>query len=80
MKEDERDEILYRLDERTKRVDEHLNRLDERVEENEQTIDNIDSRLSDAEKDVNTAKGVLAFLSAGVSAIIAKVLGFFRLA
>lgn len=65
----EQEEILYRLDERTKRVDEKLNDLDERVAENSVTIENHDERISENEDNLNTAWHVIRGIGAGLLAI-----------
>lgn len=54
MDDKERDEILYRLDERTKRVDDHLNRLDRRVESNANELDNHEERITNTESFTQT--------------------------
>lgn len=46
MDEQEKEEILYRLDERTKKVDENLTRLSGRVAENERSLDEQDDRIT----------------------------------
>jgi hypothetical protein len=46
MDENEREEILYRLDERTKRVDEKLSNFDDRISENREDIETNDERIT----------------------------------
>lgn len=41
----EQEEILYRLDERTERVDAHLKRLEKEVAENSKDIDDLQSSV-----------------------------------
>lgn len=79
MDKKEHEEILYRLDERTKRVDEHLNRLDERVAENSEKLANHDDRIQSNTADVKTGKGLLAFIAAAISGIVAKLAGMLHL-
>lgn len=83
MDDQEQEEILYRLDERTKRVDDHLNRLDRRVAENEREIEDHDERISQNEDSVNTARkavgGLGAALTAGAGGTIAKLAGLIKL-
>jgi hypothetical protein len=75
MDETEKEEILYRLDERTERVDENLDRLDDKVRKNEQEIHRIDNDTKRNSQHLHTAGRVIGFLSASVAALIAKVLG-----
>lgn len=79
MDDSERDEILYRLDERTKRVDERLTQLDERVSENEEDIDVIAARAQRNESALNFGKGVLGVLATALSGLAAKVAGLIHL-
>lgn len=75
MDEQEKEEILYRLDERTERVDQNLDRLDDKVRKNEQEIRKIDNETKRNSQHLHTAGRVLGFLSASVAAVAAKVLG-----
>jgi uncharacterized protein YlxW (UPF0749 family) len=79
MDDDERDEILYRLDERTERVDETMNRLENRVAQNEDRISKVEDRVNSNTQYLHTAKGLLAALGTGLMAVIAKVLGLIKL-
>lgn len=45
MNQKERDELLYRLDERTERVDEAIERIDERIDENANDIDDLQLKV-----------------------------------
>lgn len=73
MDDKERDEILYRLDERTKRVDDHLNRLDKRVAQNEESIEDLHDEVQSNADDISTAKKVLGGLVTLLSGALAKV-------
>lgn len=75
MDEDERDEILYRLDTRTKRVDNHLNRLDERVENVENDVDKLENIARSNKQDINAGKGIIGALAAALTAAVGKVFG-----
>jgi len=75
----ERDEILYRLDERTKRVDDHLARLDERLKNVEIDVEDHDYRINENEDDLEiitkTTKSIGGTAVAILSAIFAKLIG-----
>lgn len=75
MDESEHDEILYRLDERTERVDNHLNRLDDIVRENEREIESIKQTSRDNRRDIDYGKALIGFFSAILTAISAKIFG-----
>lgn len=83
MKESERDEILWRLDERTKKVDDHLERLDQRVEENEKQLDKHNNRITDNEATLETVTkaggGLIGFIVTTVSGILAHIGGFLKI-
>lgn len=83
MDEKERDEILYRLDEGTKRVEGHLNRIDSRLGEIEDTVDDHEARISDNEDIIETynkmAGGAGAALLAAITGAAAKIMGLIRL-
>jgi hypothetical protein len=63
MDEDEMEEILYRLDERTKRVDDKLNRLDRETTKNSKDID----ELQDVTRRNATVLGGVATAVSGVA-------------
>lgn len=75
MEEKERDEILYRLDERTKRVDDHLNRLDERVSKNEQQINKNDDRITRNSSFLDTIWTATKATGAVVAGLISGIAG-----
>lgn len=83
MDERQRDEILWRLDERTKRVDDHLERLDRRVAEAENELDEHDNRIQVNEEQLSliakAGGGTLAFLTTTISAIAAKLAGIIKI-
>lgn len=79
MDDQERDEILYRLDERTERVDEHLSRLERRIGAVENVADDAYDLADKNERQLGAftkvAVGVGTFLTGLVSAISAKITG-----
>lgn len=83
MDERERDEILWRLDERTKRVDDHLNRLDKRMEDVEESVEQHDDRINDNENSIDTIMkaggGAIGLVTTSLSALIAHVVGFIKI-
>lgn len=79
MQEREKEEILYRLDERTKRVDENLDRLDDRVTENSAQIDSLETTSDRNRRDIQYGKAIIGFLSMVVSSVTAKVVGLLHL-
>lgn len=78
MDQNERDEILYRLDERTKKVDDHLERLDQRVAENEERIDELTTTVNKNSGNIKVAKRALAVLASAATAIAARVFAGLR--
>lgn len=80
MDDSERDQILARLDARTKRVDEHLDRFEDKFDEHEEKLDNHDERISDNEDAVRDGRRLASALGAaiiaGISGIGAKLAGF----
>lgn len=83
MDDKEQEEILYRLDERTKRVDEYLDRHSMRIAALEETADDHEERLSDGENfrsNVWTgAKGFGAAVLAAISGAGAWIAGIFHI-
>lgn len=83
MDQKDRDEILWRLDERTKRVDDHLNRLDERLEEAESAISDNKENISDNSDSISlikkTTRAAGVLITAAISGIGAKVAGLLQL-
>lgn len=79
MEDQERDEILYRLDERTERVDRHLKRLDRRVTAVENDVDDTRQIAQDNRDQLNLASKALigfgTFFTAVVSAVTARLTG-----
>ncbi|SEL18037.1 hypothetical protein [Haloferax larsenii] len=68
MDDSERDEILWRLDERTERMDARVERIDNRVTQQDEVIDDLDQRVTR-----NTT--ILAGFTFGLSSLIATALG-----
>lgn len=83
MDDQERDEILYRLDTRTKRVDEHINRLDERLDEHEAVLNDHDEQLSEHENTIDNMRKVGGGIGSAILALLggigAKIAGFLHL-
>lgn len=78
MDEQERDELLWRLDERTKRVDENLDRLHEKTKENRDAIDELEEIVGEHESEIALARKALLGLGGVVSAAAAKVFAGLR--
>lgn len=78
MNDDERDEILIRVDERTKRIDDALSNLRDDISENEQDIDAVEEKVTSNSTDIKTGKGILAGLATLTSALLAKVAGLIQ--
>lgn len=83
MQDKERDEILYRLDERTKRVDEHLDRLERRIANIEKQTDAHEERINDNEDAISTARkgvaGVGSALLAAIGGAAARIAGVLQI-
>ena len=75
MDEDEKEQILYRLDERTRHINENINRLDDKVSENREDIEEIRAVTLKNRKDIRYGKGVMGFIASAVAAISAKIIG-----
>lgn len=78
MDEQEKEEILYRLDERTKRVDNHLARLDNRVSENEDELKELKSQTNRNSRDISYGKGLIGAIGTATFTIVMKLLGFIQ--
>lgn len=82
MQEQEHDELLYRLDERTERIEQELVRRVERVEEktieNRKAIDTIDDRVQKNETRMNYVAGGVGTITTAAVAWLAKILGLLR--
>jgi chaperonin cofactor prefoldin len=78
MDEQEKEEILYRLDERTKRVDNHLARLDNRVSENEDELRDLKSKTTKNTRDINYGKGLIGAIGTTTLALAMKVVGWIQ--
>lgn len=75
MEEDEMEEILYRLDERTKRVDDHLTRLERSVKENEKDLRELNQLTDRNSRDINYGKAIIGGLVAAMTAITTRIIG-----
>lgn len=63
MNEPERDELLYRIDERTQAIDQKVTKINSRVSENEETIDGLQSK-------VKRNSTILGGIGTGVTAVL----------
>lgn len=79
MDDEERDEILIRVDERTKRIDEHLTDLEKDINEVENDMADVRKNTMRNSTDIKTGKGILAGLATITSALLAKVVGLLQL-
>jgi len=79
MDERQRDEILWRLDERTERMDSRLERVNERVaaqdEKIEQVQSYVDDSVTDLDQRVTRNTTVLAGITFGLSTVVMTVIG-----
>lgn len=78
MDEQEKEEILYRLDERTKRVDNHLARLDNRVSEAEEELQQIKTETHRNSRDITYGKGLIGALGTVTFTIAMKIVGIIQ--
>lgn len=67
MKDSEKDEILWRLDERTARIDDRIDRIHDAVDANDEALTEIDSR-------VQRNSIVLGAITFGLSSAIATLM------
>lgn len=79
MDDKSRDEILWRLDERTARIDDRMERVDLRVAKQEEAISQVqsdfDETVDDLDRRVTRNTTVLAGITFGLSTFIATLLG-----
>lgn len=79
MDERERDQVLARLDTRTKRVDEHIDRFEKVLDEHEKQLDDHESRIQTNENNIKDGKVIIgtigSALLAGITGLAAKVAG-----
>jgi len=73
MDDAERDQVLARLDNRTKRVDEHIDRFEDKLKEHEEQLDDHESRIQTTESDVRNAKVLLGALGTGLLAMLSNI-------
>lgn len=78
----EQEEILYRLDERTKRVDEQLERINSSIEKHDKEINSLHSKIVENENSINNMSSAAkiggATLLAIISGIGAKIFGLIK--
>lgn len=79
MDEQEIEEILYRLDERTKRVDENLDRIDRLARQNRKRMQELNLKVQSNEEDIKRGKGALAIIGTAMSGVLAKIAGLIHL-
>jgi len=78
MKEQERDEILIRIDERTERIEDRIDRHEERIESLETEVDNVQSDTQKNASDITVAKTVLGGLATLAAGAMAKLVGLIK--
>jgi hypothetical protein len=78
MDDQEQEELLYRLDERTERIEDELlrriNELENEASANRGRLDQQDDRLQSVEKDLSTARYLIGGLVTLLSGATAKIL------
>jgi|AntRauTorcE11898_2_1112593.scaffolds.fasta_scaffold12201_2 hypothetical protein len=82
MDDSERDEILYRLDERTERIDGRLERVDERVHEQDEVIKDVHAKVGDdllsLDQRVTRNTTILSAITLGLSTFVAAIVTKFH--
>lgn len=79
MDQDERDELLYRLDERTERIDKRLQRVNQDIADNRNDIDVLQDKVSANENTLQLTKRVIIGVGGLLSAVAAKILTGIRI-
>lgn len=79
MDEEEREEILIRLDERTKKVDDTIERLEQRTRENSEAIETNAEQIQANSDQLKAGKGIIGFIGMILSGLAAKVVGILHL-
>lgn len=78
MDDSERDEILYRLDERTARIDGRIERVHVRVSEQDellrQTNKAVDASLGDLDRRVSRNTTILSAMTLGISTFVGAII------
>lgn len=80
MDEKEKDELLYRVDERTARLEDELIRrledLEDTAVENRGRINTLEKNTTQNSRDLRNAKAVIGALAGIVATVATKVFGF----
>lgn len=79
MQEREMEELLYRLDERTMRIEDGLEEIREVNARQEKELDDLDSRVQKNETKIKGALGLLGGTASLSTGALAKVLGILRI-
>lgn len=79
MDQKERDETLYRIDERTKQIRGDLKDIEERQLRHAKRIEQLESQTQKNRSDIKIGKGIVGFIAAGITAISTRLAGLFGL-
>lgn len=79
MKEREKDEILYRIDERTEQIAERLERHEQIQTRHARHIDELQSNTQKNTSDIAVGKAIISGITAMIVALTARVAGFLGL-
>jgi chaperonin cofactor prefoldin len=79
MNDEERDEVLIRIDERTERIEDRIDRHEQRLESNESDIDGLKSDTQKNTSDIKIAKTLLGALGTLFAAVSARVMGLLNI-
>ena len=79
MDDKDRDEILWRLDERTERIDDRMERVDIRVTHQEEELSRIqsdfDEAVDDLDRRVTRNSTILTGITFGLSMVVVTIMG-----
>jgi len=70
--------ILYRLDERTERIDDRIGRVDKRIDGLDETIERHDGRLDEQQRQIDRNSVIINALTFGLGTAVATVIAKFQ--
>ena len=73
----EHEEILYRIDERTKQIKSEIDRVEERQKKQKKKINELESDTQKNSSDIKVGKAILGAIGTAVTALLAKIGGVF---
>ena len=77
MDEKEKEEILYRIDERTEKIQQDISRVEMKQRKQDKKIDDLEAKTQKNTTNIKVGKAIMGVIGTAVAGVFAKIGGIF---